>query len=122
MHNAPSEPPTLKASLADGLATALVALIAIGLGCVVWGLHVLKCSEMTFLAGGALIVLSAVWAAAGYSSPPGALSVWRGTAQVWPEPVGRRRLIWLDRFISPHNVWLTAGLWLIVLAFLLALT
>jgi hypothetical protein len=77
----------------------------------------LHCSEWLFLAGSAVIALSAVWTIAGRHSPPGLLGLARGEAGA--EPDAPTASFWLDRFIHPRNVWLTAGLVALAASFVL---
>jgi hypothetical protein len=101
--------PTIK----DGLATGIVLAIAIALIDHFLGRSLLISSGWVFIAGIAMCLLSSVWAFAGYRSPPGLLGIWSGEAEVYPSA---GRTFWLDRLISTHNVWLIAGLVMILIS------
>jgi hypothetical protein len=109
---------TLRRSLADGAVTGLAFTAAVQAGCAVLGTAPVRCSEYVFLGGGLLAVLSSVWALAGYSSPPGVVSLLSGSAEVYPPPPDGR--LWLDRFLHPGNVWLIAGLVAVAASFVMA--
>jgi hypothetical protein len=103
--------------LLDGLVTGIALSTAVFAACKLTGRSGTNCTEWLFYAGTLCILAASVWAAAGYHSPPGILSVLRGDAEVYPS--AQPGSLWIDRFIQPGNVWVIAGLVTVLLSFLL---
>jgi hypothetical protein len=101
--------------LADGVFTGLVLTALLALPCLVGGRPIADCGGWVFIAGAGLAVISAPMAIQQGRSPSGLLSVFRPRA---PEPAPERARLWLDRLLSPRNVWLIAGLTMIAVSFL----
>jgi hypothetical protein len=104
--------------LADGFVTGIAVTAAIWALCGVLGFTTSRTSEIVFLTGALLALLSSLWALAGYRSPPGVLALIKGTAEVYP--TAERGGFWIDRFIHVHNVWLTAGVVAVLASFFIA--
>ncbi len=106
-------------ALADGIASGLALAGLAGGGCSVLGASVGRCSEWLFAGGVAMMLLSSLWALAGYGSPPGVISVFKGDAEVYPSAPPES--LWVDRFVNVTNVWLTAGAVMVAISFLLVI-
>ena len=103
-------------SVKDGLVTGVVLAVVMTLPCPVLGRAVPACGAWIFPSGAVIASASALWAVAGYRSPPGLLGLLLGNVEIYPS-AGKDSL-WIDRFISPRNVWLVAGLTMIAITFL----
>lgn len=103
--------------LADGLLTGIATGIA-GLAVARWrGLALPDAASGLFAAGALVSFLAMAWGALRRPSPPGLL-------RRWPRPPAgpaRHRQIWLDRAVSTSNLWLSAGVAMIALSFLVLL-
>ena len=108
----------MRQALADGLVTGLAVTAVVWTVCRLLGMPGPRSSEIVFLAGALLVILSSLWAIAGYESPPGVLSILSGRAEVYPSASPGR--LWVDRFVHVRNVWLTAGFVAIAASFALA--
>ncbi len=101
--------------LADGLVTGLV----FGLGGVALarlrGLPADQVASGLFVAGALIALAAMAWGILKRPSPPGLLTRWPRPAAAAPP----FRQIWLDRAVTSANLWLTAGLGMIALSFLL---
>lgn len=103
--------------LADGVLTGLVTGVA-GLAVSRWrGVALPDAASGLFVAGALVAFLAMLWAAFHRPSPPGFLRRWPRPPA---EPV-RHRQIWLDRAVSTANLWLSAGVAMIALSFLVLL-
>lgn len=108
----------MRKALVDGLVTGLTATAVVWTACRLLGLPGPRSSEIVFLAGGLLVMLSSLWALAGYESPPGVLAIFSGQAEVYPSaPPGS---LWVDRFVHLRNIWLTAGFVVMAASFVIA--
>ena len=94
----------------SGLATGVIGLILAR-----WrGLPLPDAASGLFVAGALVAFLAMVWAILRRPSPPGLLRRWPRPPAA--PPTGRR--IWLDRAVSTANLWLSAGVAMILLSFL----
>ncbi len=100
----------------DGIVTGAAIALLLSLPCRVLGTELPKCGEWVFLVGVAMVFLSGLWTVVGYYSPPGILGLLSGDVEIYPS--ANEDSLWIDRFISPRNVWLLAGLTMILVAFL----
>lgn len=100
----------------DGVVTGLVIaglLVAVAL---LTGRGAGAAGSWLFVGGALFAASSAVWTIAGYGSPPGVVGLLRDDVEVYPSAA--KDCLWIDRFISARNIWLIAGLAMIVLSFL----
>ncbi|MFI0609607.1 MAG: hypothetical protein ACH37Z_17145 [Anaerolineae bacterium] len=103
--------------LADGTVTGLVfGLGGVGLARL-RGLAPDQAASGLFVAGALVALAAMMWGILKRPSPPGLLARWPRPAAT-PSPF---RQIWLDRAVTSGNLWLTAGLAMIALSFLLLL-
>lgn len=101
--------------LADGSVTGLVFGLA-GTGLArLRGLPLGEAASALFAAGALVAVAAMLWAVVKRPSPPGLLARWSRPPAA-PLPF---REIWLDRAVSSRNLWLTAGVTMVALSFLL---
>ena len=101
--------------LADGSFTGLVfGLGGVGLARL-RGLPLGEAASDLVVAGALIASVAMLWAVFKRPSPPGLLTRWPRPPALPP----RFRQIWLDRAVSSRNLWLTAGVTMIVLSFLL---
>ena len=107
----------------DGAATGLALSLLSGLLAMARGVPSDRFSGWLFYAGGATILFAALWGLVSPGETRGLLG-WLGfgpapgapeTAMVLP------RNIWVDRFATTRNIWLTAGITMIGLSFALLL-
>jgi hypothetical protein len=99
----------------DGIATGIVLAILLSLPCLLAGRALGGCGGNLFLGGIGLAIVSGVVTIAGRPSPPGVIGLFRPLPSPTDDEPAR---LWLDRFVTPRNVWLLAGLTLVAVSFL----
>ncbi|MCB0217242.1 MAG: hypothetical protein H6648_05845 [Caldilineae bacterium] len=107
----------------DGAATGLSLSLLAGVLALLRGTPIDRFSGWLFYAGGATILLAALWGLVSPGETRGLLG-WLGlrSSAAAPEVAAAPlRSIWVDRFATTRNIWLTAGITMIGLSFVLLL-
>ncbi len=110
--------------LLDGIVSGFVLSVAGWALASIAGTSAQRYSEWLFYAGAGFIVLAALWGLASPSGSVGGILRWTGLIEgdgpdAAPSEPGLPRRIWVDRFATSRNVWLTAGLTMLGLSFAL---
>jgi hypothetical protein len=103
-------------SVLDGVITGIVLAVLLTLPSFIRSQPVSSSGGWIFLGGLALAIISLPVTVRTGNSPPGVLGLaLRHRPAVVPDD---RPRWWVDRFVSPRNVWLISGLTLLAISFL----